>query len=149
MADVVANLVDVYPYRGSAADREYLLLRRRPGVIYSGDWRMVGGKILDSETAWQAAGRELEEETGCKPLVMWAIPSANVFFEWEKDTVRVIPAFAAEIDRDPVLNHEHDAFGWYDYEAACQLLCWPEQRRLLGIVHEELDRDIPVSWRVG
>lgn len=148
MPKTVSRLVDVYPYRRSGPSHEFLLLRRSPGVVYAGDWRMVGGKIRQGEAAWQAARRELEEETGCRPVLMWTVPSVNVFYEWQTDTVRVIPAFAAEIDSDPVLNHEHDAYQWLDCDEACARLQWPEQRRLLGIVHAELDRDIPVSWRV-
>ncbi len=109
---------------------------------------MVGGKIHDGEKAWEAARRELEEETGCAPVSLWVVPSVNVFYEWQTDTVRIIPAFAAELDREPVLNHEHDSFLWLDFEEASNRLRWSEQRRLLGIVHAELDRDISVTWQV-
>ena len=148
MPQLLSNVIDVYPYRRSNVGREYLLLRRSADTVYAGEWRMVGGKIHDREKAWEAARRELEEETRCAPIRLWAVPSANVFYEWQTDTVRIIPAFAAEIDGEPVLNHEHDVFRWFDFEGACTHLKWPEQRRLLGIVHAELDRDISVSWRV-
>lgn len=148
MPEIVSNLVDVYPYRHSGTKCEYMLLRRSPHVVYAGEWRMVGGKRRQDERAWEAARRELQEETGCRPVLLWALPSANTFYEWQTDSVRVTPAFAAEIDGEPVLNHEHDAYEWLDFEEAQARLRWPEQRRLLGIVHAELGREIPVSWRV-
>ena len=148
MAAFVSDLIDVYPYRRTGRTTEYLLLQRSSEVVYAGEWRMVGGKIHDGEKAWEAARRELREETALEPSLLWTVPSANVFYEWQTDAVRVAAAFAAEVDGDPVLNHEHHAFGWFDYDAARARLRWPEQRRLLGIVHAELDREIPVSWRV-
>jgi dATP pyrophosphohydrolase len=148
MPRAVTDLIDVYPYRLAGMGREYLLLRRSPDVVYAGEWRMVGGKIRRGETAGQAAVRELREETGLSPRVFWTVPSVNIFYERESDVVHLIPAFAAELTADPLLNHEHDDFGWYAYDAAVKRLRWPEQRRLLGIVDAELDREIPVSWRV-
>jgi dATP pyrophosphohydrolase len=133
------RLVDVYPYRiGTGREVEYLLLRRAASIVYAGDWRMVGGKIERGETAWQAALRELEEETGLTPACLWVVPSVNSFYEWETDRVHQIPAFAAELDGDPVLNHEHDAFVWLSAEDATGRLVWPEQRRLLRLVGSSL-----------
>src|SRR5690554_1905142 len=77
-ARAVVRVVDVYPYRlRPGAEAEWLLLRRAPGVVYAGQWRMVGGKIALGETAWQAALRELAEEIGQQPVRAWAIPSVN------------------------------------------------------------------------
>jgi dATP pyrophosphohydrolase len=148
MPHLVSNVIDVYPYRRSGSRCEYLLLRRRADTIYAGEWRMVGGKIHEGEKAWEAARRELEEETGCVPVTLWAVPSANVFYEWQTDNVHIITAFAAEIDGEPALNHEHDAYRWFEFDEARTRLRWPEQRRLIEIVDAELDRDISVSWRV-
>lgn len=127
------HAVDVYPYRWRGSDPEWLLLRRADGVRYAGTWRMVGGKVQPGEPAWRAALRELCEETGRRPRRAWTLPSANVFYEWEADAVRVLPAFAAELDADPVLCREHDAFAWLGAEEAAARLAWPEQQRLLRL----------------
>ena len=59
----MARLVDVYPYRFRADEIEFLLLKRAGNVQYAGQWRMVAGKVMESEKAWQAGLRELEEVT--------------------------------------------------------------------------------------
>lgn len=135
MPEVRVRVVDVYPYRLSAgAPIRFLLLRRAAGTVYAGQWRMIGGKIDPGEPAWQAARRELLEETGCAPSRFWAVPSVNAFYAWEADTVNLAPAFAARLDTDPTLDDEHDAFGWFYAEQAAARLRWPEQRRLLRLV---------------
>lgn len=126
----VIRVVDVYPYRENGGRVELLLLRRSTDVSYAGAWRMVGGKIHAGETAWQAARRELAEETGLSGNPFWALPSVNAFYEWEFDRVNLIPAFAARLDGEPQLDAEHEAYAWLDIEAAAARLQWPEQERL-------------------
>ena len=97
---------------------------------------MVGGKREGSETAWQAGLRELLEETGCKPLRYWSVPSLNHFYEAKHDQIMFIPAFAAELNSkdDILLNEEHDSYRWLQRTEAEQLLAWPEQIRLIGLI---------------
>ncbi|MDX1546908.1 MAG: NUDIX pyrophosphatase [Rhodothermales bacterium] len=143
MPTAVIRVVDVYPYRIAADGVGFLVLRRAPGRTYHGQWRMVGGKIRAGETAHAAARRELREETGCAPRCFWALPSVNVFYEGQADRVNLAPAFAAELDADPVLDAEHDAFAWLPAEEAAARLGWPEQRRLLRLASEVLAAGIP------
>lgn len=137
----IVRVIDVYPYRLGDGGAEFLLLRRAAGVAYAGAWRMVGGKIEPGETAWQAALRELAEETGRVPLRAWTVPSVNAFYEWQTDRLNLIPAFAAELDADPVLDREHDAFAWLPPAEAAARPVWPEQQRLLRLVADLLARD--------
>ncbi len=144
MPEVVARVVDVYPYRRKqGSPPAFLLLRRSVGVVYAGAWRMVGGKIRPGEAAWQAALRELREETGQQPDRLWALPSVNVFYEWETDRVTLTPAFAAALPGDPVLDREHDAFAWLSAAEAVARLQWPEQQRLLRLTHRLLQDGVP------
>ncbi|HCR48978.1 MAG TPA: NUDIX pyrophosphatase [Rhodothermales bacterium] len=138
MTQNLVRVVDVYPYRLMADGYRFLLLRRAVGTLYAGQWRMVGGKIQQDETAWQAALRELIEETGYPPQTFWALPSVNTFYNWKLDAVLLTPAFAAELERDPTLNHEHDRFGWFSTEEALRLLVWEEQKRLLSLTNRYL-----------
>ena len=76
------RVVDVYPYRLDENHLpEFLLVRRAAGLVYAGQWRMIGGKVDAGETAWQAALRELREETGLTPTRFWSLPSVNHFYE--------------------------------------------------------------------
>ena len=144
----VVRVVDVYLYRWRDTATEFLLLRRAAAVVYGGQWRMVGGKLKAGEAAWQTALREVQEETGQTPIALWTVPSVNTFYEWAADRVNVIPAFAAELATDPVLNHEHDAFAWLDAEAAATRLAWPEQQRLLRLVADLLTRPLLPTWQI-
>ena len=146
MADLRIRVVDVYPYRLRPEGAEFLLLRRAEDAIYAGTWRMVGGKIEPGEAAWAAALRELKEETQRVPVRFWTVPSVNAFYEWQADRVNLVPAFAAEIDGDPVLDREHDAFGWFPAAEAVARLSWPEQQRLVQLIDDCLAGTLPASW---
>lgn len=149
---IALRVVDVYPYRTLAGGRaEWLVLRRAPGRLYAGTWRTVGGKIETGETAWQAALRELHEETGHAPGprdtpgdgAFWTVPSVNTFYEWTHDRINLVPAFAAELAADPVLCAEHDAFAWLPAEDAAARLAWPEPRRLLALAEATRRAGVP------
>ena len=142
MPETALRLIDVYPYRRVQEHLEFLLLRRATDVRYSGQWRMVGGKIERGEAAWQAALRELREETGCAPVRFWSVPSVNTFYEWQTDRVNLIPAFAAQLSAEPTLNHEHDTYAWLSADEATRRLRWPEQQRLLKLVARRLHKGV-------
>lgn len=135
---VKKKLIDLYPYRFNNNVVELLLLKRAEGEKYDGQWRMIGGKVEEGEAHWEAALRELDEETGLKPTTFWALPSLNKFYEWNSDEILLIPAFAAEINpADSIkLNKEHSTADWFDIKEATQLIYWPEQRRLLKLLHD-------------
>ena len=131
------KLIDLYPYRFNNNELELLLFKRAEGEKYDGQWRMIGGKVEEGEFYWEAALRELDEETGLKPVKFWTLPSLNTFYEWNTDEVLLIPAFAAEISTSAsiTLNREHSISEWFDIDDAVDLIFWPEQRRLLKLLH--------------
>jgi dATP pyrophosphohydrolase len=137
------RVVDVYPYREQSVNPEFLLLHRAPDVAYAGQWRMVGGKIEANEAAWETALREVTEETGHRPGRLWTIPSVNAFYEWADDRINLIPAFAAALPDDPVLDDEHDAFAWLPAQEAVTRLARPEQQRLLRLADRLIRDGIP------
>ena len=145
MPESVVRVVDVYPYRRAGERAEFLLLRRAEAVPYAGQWRMVGGKTEAEETAWQAALRELHEETSARPVRFWSVPSVNAFYEWQADRINL---FAAELRDDPMLNHEHDASAWLTADEASGRLRWPEQRRLLKLVDQLLREGVPPELEI-
>lgn len=148
MTNATVRVIDIYPYRVYAGNLQFLLLRRAPEVEYAGQWRMLVGKIEEEEPAWQTALRELREETGQTPKRLWTLPSVNHFYEWKQDRINLIPAFAAELDDDPTLNHEHDDFDWLAPEVAAVRMDWPEQRRLLQLATRLLQTGVPPELEV-
>jgi dATP pyrophosphohydrolase len=110
---------------------------------------MVGGKLENDETAWQAGLRELLEETGCQPVQYWTVPSLNHFYEAKHDRLMLIPVFAAELndDDDILLNEEHDSCRWLQRDEAEQVMIWPEQIRLIALIDQILRfKTIPDEW---
>lgn len=148
MPETSIRVVDVYPYRHRSVNPEFLLLRRAPDAAYAGQWRMVGGKIEPDEAAWEAALREVTEETGERPARFWALPSVNTFYEWQNDCINLTPAFAAALSEDPSLDEEHVDYAWLPAREAAQRLKWPEQQRLLRLADRILRNGIPESLNV-
>ena len=145
------KLIDVYVYRMSSGKPEFLLLLRSKKKIYANQWRMVGGKVKEGESYWQAALRELDEELAVKPSEFWVLPSVNTFYEANTDQVHHIPAFAAQFPEDAelILNEEHTTYRWVSVDEIEPMLAWPEQKRLIRLANQLiLDQQILPEWRV-
>ncbi len=145
------KLIDLYPYRLVNGGPEFLILKRAKGKVYQGQWRMIGGKVKEGEKYWQAALRELSEETGYTPVKFWTIPSVNQFYEASTDTIHTIPAFAAQIsvDQKITLDGEHTEAKWIYSEKVENHILWPEQRRLIRLTNEILTSDqISEDWLI-
>jgi dATP pyrophosphohydrolase len=121
---------------------ELLQLRRAPGEFMGGSWSVVRGRVEAGEKAWQAALRELNEETGLvpEPDEFYQLDTVDTFYLAADDTVWHVPGFCAVVPRDCVvkLNEEHDDFRWVDRSQADAEFLWPGERRQL----EELAREI-------
>ncbi|MFC1620562.1 NUDIX domain-containing protein [Candidatus Neomarinimicrobiota bacterium] len=91
MTEVVVRLIDLHVMRQENEAPQYLIMQRSPGEIYEGVWQGVTGKIHPGEHAWQTALRELQEETGLKPLQMWTVDHVNLFYESATDTLNCNP----------------------------------------------------------
>ena len=109
-------------------------------------------KVDADEAAWETALRELGEETGWRPgyglRELWTLPSVNAHYDWEADRVVLAPAFAAEVEGEPVLDSEHDQAAWLPAEAAAQRLAWPEQSRLVRLAAALAEVERPIAWSV-
>lgn len=137
------RLIDLYIYRKQENQVLFLIFKRSKKKIYSGQWRMIGGKVSDGETFWQAALRELNEETSLKPELFWTVPTINHFYEPASDQIHLIPAFAAEITdyKSIVLDDEHMEFKWVTAGTLSSYINWPEQLRILNCIHNILTND--------
>ena len=149
------KLVDVYPYIVSGRDAEhkvrFLILKRSMNVIYAKQWRMIGGKVHSGEHRAEAAVRELQEETGSRPEEIWTVPDINQFYDVKTDTINHIAVFAARLNSHGKvrLNHEHDCYKWISVEEVATFIRWPEQVRLINLIHDILtQKEILPEWRV-
>jgi dATP pyrophosphohydrolase len=141
MPTVVSRIVELFVFRFSGDRPEYLLLRRADGEpLYPGMWQCITGRIEEGEKAWQAARRELREETGLEPGRVWVVPHVSAFYDPVHDALHLSPVFATQVAPAavPVLSPEHQSLAWLPYREAAARLVWPGQRKGLEIVHHEL-----------
>ena len=139
------RVFDLHVARRAGDDLEFLLLLRSDAKIYAGTWRMVGGKLEGDEACWQAALRELGEETNLVAERLLTVPYVNRFYEWKHDRINDIPVFVALVGgADPSLDAEHSEFVWLSAEEAVSRLPWPGQREGLKAAHALLTAKGPL-----
>ncbi|NOT01805.1 MAG: NUDIX domain-containing protein [Phycisphaerales bacterium] len=133
MPRIVSDIVDVYPYRVADGIAQFLVLQRGHGSALGGTWQAVHGHIEPGETAFEAARREMFEETGLAPDAWHQLEFVNTFFMAARDEVHLCACFAARVGRDaePALSDEHIAHVWEGVEDATARFHWPGQRRAI------------------
>jgi len=119
---------------------EFLQLRRSADDYLGGSWQTVRGRIEGTETAWQAALRELREESGLIPAEFYKLSTLESFYLVHEDAIWHVPCFCVLIGRDQevTLNGEHDACRWVEQKQVMDAVMWPGERQAL----EEIFREI-------
>ncbi|MFI5370946.1 MAG: NUDIX pyrophosphatase [Candidatus Eisenbacteria bacterium] len=131
----------------SLRNSRFLILRRSPDRrTLGGVWQPVTGGIERGETAWQAAAREVREETGLEPVRWWALEHLSFYYEPDTDACVVLPVFAAELagGSRPRLSDEHDAWMFVSAASARRRVLWDAQRQAIDAVVREI-----LSGRAG
>ena len=148
MAKVKIRVIDAYIYRKTKEGIKYLILKRAKTKMYEHLWQGVAGKIEKGEQAWQAAIRELKEETGLDPLKIFVADHVSKFYETHGDRVNLVPVFGVEVASDVVLlSSEHSDFKWVDYDSACSYLVWEGQKKGITVVNEMIiSNDDRMKW---
>jgi dATP pyrophosphohydrolase len=147
---VRATMVSVVVLRGIGADTRMLVARRAEAYL-RGAWSYIAGHVEPGEKGWQAALRELREETGLAPAAFWATSYCETFYLAASDTVELVPAFVARVGdaADVHLNREHSAFRWVTLDEAAEIMPFGSQRGLIAYVrHEFVEREPAVALRL-
>ena len=142
MTEIRVSLIDVYVLRlvpaagapaGAGARLECLALQRGPGGRCPGSWETVHGHIEAGERPFEAALRELGEETGLAAAKLYNLSKVEAFYQHGADAVDLVPVFAAFVDpAAPVaLGGEHVRSEWLAFDAARRRFAWPRERRAL------------------
>ena len=135
------DMVQCHVVRQTRNTWEFLQLLRAAGRYMAGTWQIVSGSIENEETAWQAALRELAEETALRPAEFYKLDMVDTFYIAGIDTMYHAPVFCAIVSSDAnvTLNDEHTQFRWVDLAAAELHVTWPSDARAI----REISRDIP------
>ena len=142
MPKVVVRVIDAYVFNRKSKEIRFLLLKRAKTKIYEHLWQGVAGKIEAGEAAWEAAIRELKEETGFEPVRIFVADHVSKFYEAHGDRVNLVPVFGIEVDNEEViLSDEHCEFKWVDFNTAHQTLIWSGQKDGIAAVFNMLNSD--------
>lgn len=140
MTTIRVSLVDLYVVRGQGPSLECLVLRRGPGGRCPGSWEVVHGHIEAGERPFEAAIREMREETGLAPARLYNLSRVETFYQHGLDEVALVPAFAAFVEGEApvVLSGEHEASEWLSMADARARVAWPRESRALGDIERML-----------
>ena len=142
MPKVVVRVIDAYVFNRKSKEIRFLLLKRAKTKIYEHLWQGVAGKIEAGETSWEAAIRELKEETGFEPVRIFVADHVSKFYEAHGDWVNMVPVFGIEVeDEEVILSDEHCEFKWVDFNTAHQTLIWSGQKDGIAAVFNMLNSD--------
>ncbi len=143
---VCCTMVSIVVLQGDGADTRMLLAQRRSQYM-DGIWSYIAGHIESDETGWQAARRELDEETGLQPESLYATSFSEQFYDLAKDCIQIVPAFVALVPPTACvrLNDEHAAYAWLTIEEAMTRLPFGSQRDLLAHVRREFIERTPAK----
>jgi dATP pyrophosphohydrolase len=127
-------------HHGSRADKPtvsggIIIFRRTPDgvkflLLYRGRdyWEFPKGKLAESEKSWQAAYREVKEETGLKPSELRLEANFKAFqkffyYRGAEKIHRVIILYLAETKQHQIaVSDEHDGYGWFKLSEARKVL---------------------------
>ena len=134
---IIDDIIEAHIFRLIEGRIEFLLLKRAANEVYPLLWQPVTGRMNEGETAYEAALREITEETNLTPGEFWVVPNVNSFYNPNKDTVSLIPVFAGRVaaDSEITISEEHDDYGWFESEEAIRLMAWPGQRKSAEIIN--------------
>ncbi|MEP3280501.1 MAG: NUDIX domain-containing protein [Stappiaceae bacterium] len=134
---ICAFIVSIVALRQCDGEWQVLLLKRSQSLV--GAWCQVAGKIKEKETGWQAAVRELKEETGLVPDTLYSADFCEQFYEADRDSITMAPVFVAIVGKDAnvTLNEEHSDYRWMTFEEAKELVAFGGQRQMLRWIETE------------
>ena len=148
MADITIRVVDCYVFLQTNDDLSFLLLKRNKDKLYEHLWQGVAGKIEGDETAFEAAIRELKEETSLEPVRMFVADYVSRFYESHQDRINLVPVFGIEVDSSEVkLSKEHVDYKWVDIYEALDTLVWRGQKESIQTVYDMVvNNDDRMRW---
>jgi len=148
MPNMIIRVIDAYVYIPTNTGLLFLLLKRAKTKMYEHIWQGVAGKIEKGEKSWEAAKRELQEETGLKPDKMFIVDHVSKFYEQMDDRINLVPVFGIEVNtQEVVLSDEHSEYKWVKIDEASDLLVWKGQKQAIKIVNDMvLCNDDRMRW---
>lgn len=144
---VTAQCISAYVIHTHPKGCDYLLVRRC-GHYLRGTWQMISGGVQEGEKAYEAALREIREETGIIPDRLYSADAVETFYMKSLDKITFVPVFVCFVDKKKEVilsDSEHDAYEWLSYDQATERLIFSEQRRIIRHIHENFFLKAPLD----
>lgn len=143
MPQIVTNYIELHICNKTKEGCKFLLMKRsEASKIYPGIWQMITGTIESHEHTKDTLLRELDEETGLKPVNIFSIPRINTFYLAISDKICMSPVFLAFVDNTNVkISDEHSEYKWADYNEAVKIIHWPNQAESLELIYKYLNNE--------
>lgn len=119
--------------------------RNRAGRL---EWCLPKGHLEGSETAEEAAVREVSEETGIRGRVLRHLASIDYWFSGDSTRIhKIVHHFLIEaldgeltVENDP--DHEAEDVAWVRIDLVSQRLAYANERKIIVAAHEVLQPGI-------
>ncbi len=134
-------------------DDEYkVLLLKRASSVLNDAWCYIGGGIEKGETAWEAAIREVAEETGLKDVSLYIANKFDQFYDPKADYIYLAPVFVGFVNngQEVILNDEHSEYEWLTFKEAIEKAALPGNDEVLTFIEKHFVKKKPTELlRVG
>jgi hypothetical protein len=145
------SVFDVWTYRRSGADTEYLLLRTsqvKADRFFNGGrfWQIPSNLMAESETVTGATDRLLAT-FGLTPIEIWAAEYVYTIYNRRFDAMQMIAVYAARVGPAEVTLRpdEHAEYRWCSYDEARRLVTYRGLKEGLESVRDYVtERDPPL-----
>ena len=142
MNNIKVSVVDCHVVYWEADIPQFLTIKRSSEERYPLIWQCVTGGMNTNEKSYQAAIRELREETALYPVKMWTIDRVNHYYDPKYDKIFLIPVFGVEVQtKDVKLSTEHVDFYWGSKEKVKEKMLWNQQKLGLENFYQMLTKD--------
>ena len=141
MSHISNKYIQVHVARKKRNTFEFLALKRsNDQIIYPNLWQVITGNIEGNEKAYEAAARELLEETGIKINKLWSVPYITSFYEYTDDSIQLSSVFGilCEENTEVRLSDEHQEFRWEDFEDHLKTLALYSHKEACRIFYNEI-----------
>ena len=129
-----------------------VLLMKRATRILKDMWCYIGGSLEQGEKAWEAAIREIKEETGITNVTLYSSNTFDQIYSPLDNYIYIAPVFVGFIEenQDVVLNNEHSEYKWLSFDEARELVTLPGNEEVLTFIEKYFVKNTPTEWlRIG
>lgn len=129
------------------SDDKVLLLKRDTSVLRD-VWCYIGGGIEEGEKAWEAALREVKEETGITNFPLYSSNQFDQIYSPEENYIYIAPVFVGYVDESQKvkLNYEHSDYKWVSFKEACDTVSIPGNEEVLLSIEKHFVNRPPLEY---